>query len=160
MCPSAVAAGGVVYAIGGDPGAAVAVKAGGKGDVTASHLLWRVEKGSNVSSPVYHEGHLFWARDNGETVYCVDTKAGKLTYEAALTPPSALIYASPIVGGGNIYYVAWDGTTYVVAAKPRFELVAVNKLADDKSIFNASPVPSRGQILIRSDRFLYCIGKK
>jgi outer membrane protein assembly factor BamB len=161
MCPSVVAADGVVYAIGSDPGEAMAVKAGGKGDVPDSDILWRVKKGSNVSSPIYHAGHLFWAKDNGEgKVYCVNTMEGKLTYEATLPQPTAAIYASPIIGAGNLYYVSWDGTTYVVAAKPKFELVAVNKLAEDKSIFNASPVPSRGQLLIRSDRFLYCIGAK
>ena len=158
-CSGLVAADGVVFAIGGR-GEAVAVKAGGKGDVTASNVLWRIPRGSIVSSPVYHDGYLFWALDTGKTVYCADVKKGELAYEADLPPQTAWVYASPIVGGGNLYYIARDGTTHVVAAKPKFELVAVNKLADDKSVFNASPVPSQGQLLIRSDSFLYCIGKK
>jgi len=158
-CSSLVAADGVAFAIGGR-GEAVAVKAGGKGDVTASNVLWRIPRGSIVSSPVYHDGYLYWALDTGKTVYCADVKKGELAYEADLPPQTAWIYASPILGGGNLYYVARDGTTYVVPAKPKFELVAVNKLADDKSVFNASPVPAQGQLLIRSDSFLYCIGAK
>ncbi|MBI4583838.1 MAG: PQQ-binding-like beta-propeller repeat protein [Planctomycetes bacterium] len=58
MCPSAVAHDGIVYSIGGRTGGALAVRAGGRGDVTGSHVLWRLNKGSNVSSPVYHDGHL------------------------------------------------------------------------------------------------------
>jgi len=160
IVPSPVAADGVVYAIGGRNGQAVAVRAGGKDDVTATHTLWRVNKGSIVSSPVYHDGYLYWAQENGEKVYCVDAKKGELVYASPLPPPNAWTYASPILGGGNLYYVARDGTTYVVPAKPQFEILAVNKLADDKSLFNASPVPTQGQLLIRSDSFLYCIGKK
>jgi len=151
-----VAAHGVVFAIGGR-GEAVAVKAGGKGDVTE---VWRIPRGSIVSSPVYHEGYLYWALDTGRTVYCADVKKGELAYEAGMPPKTEWIYASPILGAGNLYYIARDGTTYVVAAKPEFELVATNKLAADRSVFNASPVPSQGQLLIRSDGFLYCIGKK
>ncbi len=160
IVPSPVAADGVVCAIGGRSGEAVAVRAGGRGDVTAANTLWRVRKGSIVSSPVYHEGYLYWAQEDGKTLYCVDVKKGELVYASALPPPNAWLYASPIVAGGNLYYVARDGTAYVVAAKPQFDLVAVNKLADDKSLFNASPVPSQGQLLLRSDSFLYCIGKK
>jgi outer membrane protein assembly factor BamB len=159
MCPSVVAADGVVYAVGGSEG--LAVKAGGKDDVTKTNALWRVKKGGLVSSPVYSNGYLFWAHDTNGKVYCVDAKPGKLAYEAELTPTPEQIWASPIVGAGNIYYVSRnDGATYVVAAKPEFQLVSVNTLAGDGSTFNASPVASNGQLLIRSDRFLYCIGKK
>jgi len=159
---SPVAADGVVYAIGGRKGEAVAVRAGGQGDVTASNTLWRVDQGSNVSSPVYYDGHLYWAQEDGKQVYCVDTKTGQLTYKSPLPPPNVWLYASPIVGGGNLYYLTRDGTTYVVAAKPEFQIVATNKLGGegDAGLFNASPVPSQGQLLIRSDKFLYCIGKK
>ena len=64
------------------------------------------------------------------------------------------------MGVGSTYYVAWDGTTRAIAAKPQFGIVAVKGIAEDKSILDASPVPSRGKILIRSDRFLCCAGKK
>src|SRR6266851_1660494 len=64
VCPSVVAHDGVVYAIGGGS-TSLAVKAGGKGDVTATHVVWRTAKGSNVGSPIYHDGHLYWASDGG-----------------------------------------------------------------------------------------------
>jgi hypothetical protein len=48
----------------------------------------------------------------------------------------------------------------VLAAKPKYELLAHNTFKDDKSIFNASPAVSKGQLFLRSDKYLYCIGKK
>lgn len=157
VCSSPVAADGVVYAIGGRRGQAVAVKAGGQGEVDT---LWSVDRGSNVSSPVYWDGHLYWAHEGNGRVYCVNVKTGELVYDERLQPKPALIYGSPIVGAGNIYYLDRDGTTYVVAAKPQFEIVSVNRLEGDGSRFNSSPVADRGQLLIRSDRFLYCIGSR
>jgi outer membrane protein assembly factor BamB len=159
VCPSVVAHGGVVYAIGGGH-TALAVKAGGRGDVTATHVLWRVKKGSNVSSPVYHDGHLYWASDNGGLVHCQDAATGKFVYSERLKPPSGLIYASPVLAEGRIYYVSQRTGTYVVAARPKFELLAHNVFADDNSRANASPAVSDGQLLFRTDRHLYCIGTR
>ena len=64
VCPSLVDHDGVVYAIGGGR-TSLAVRAGGHGDVTKTHVLWRVNKGSNVPSPIYADGHLFWASEKG-----------------------------------------------------------------------------------------------
>ena len=63
VCPSAIAHNGVIYAIGGRGRVGVAVRAGGKGDVTETHRLYELKRGSNVSSPVYHEGRLYWAHE-------------------------------------------------------------------------------------------------
>jgi outer membrane protein assembly factor BamB len=158
VCPSAIAHDGVVYAIGARKSAGLAVRAGGRGDVTETHRLWEVRKGSNVSSPVYHEGHLYWANESKGLVYCVDAKNGEVKYEERLEPRPDRIYASPLVADGKLYYVSRDRGVYVLAARPEFELLAHNALESDTSIFNASPVPSRGQLLLRSDRYLYCIG--
>jgi outer membrane protein assembly factor BamB len=67
VCPSVVAHDGVVYAIGGGH-TSLAIRTGGTGDVTASHAVWRQSKGSNVGSPIYFEGHLYWASEGGGTV--------------------------------------------------------------------------------------------
>ena len=158
VCPSVVAHAGVVYAIGGGS-TSLAVRAGGRGDVTQSHGVWRENKGSNVSSPVYHDGHLYWASDSGGIVFCQEAATGKTVYQERLNPGSGLIYASPILAEGRLYYVSQRNGTYVIAAKPEFELMAYNKFEDDDSRTNASPAVHNGQLLLRSDRFLYCIGK-
>ena len=157
VCPSVIAHEGIVYAIGGGS-TSLAVRAGGRGDVSATHGLWRKDKGSNVSSPVYHEGHLYWASDSGGIVYCQNPATGEIVYQERLSPDSGLIYASPILADGKVYYVSQTGGTYVVAARPNFELLAHNVIEGDDSRINASPAVSNGRLLIRSDRFLYSIG--
>jgi hypothetical protein len=160
VCPTVVAHEGVVFAIGGRQNTAMAVKAGGSGDVTDTHVLWKIKKGSNVSSPVYHAGRLYWANEMRGVAYCVDARTGDVLYEETLQPRPDRIYASPVLADGKIYYVSRTEGTYVVAAGPQFKLLAHNRIADDPSVFNASPAVADGQLLLRSDRFLYCIGAR
>jgi outer membrane protein assembly factor BamB len=161
VCPSVTAHDGVVYALGGRQNTAIAVRPGGKGDVTESHVLWRKNIGSNVSSPVYYDGHLYWASESKSLAYCVNAKTGELVYEEKLSDDRMRIYASPLIADGHIYYVSRLKGAFVVPAKPAFEVLAHNVISSDQSVFNASPVPlGSGQFLLRSDRFLYCIGKK
>ena len=88
VCPSVVAHDGVVYAIGGGH-TSLAVRAGGRGDVTKTHTLWRKNKGSNVSSPVYHDGHVYWASDSGGVVVCQEAATGAWCIRNASSPPPA-----------------------------------------------------------------------
>lgn len=157
MVPGLVSHNGVIYCIGGRSGGALAVKSGGKGDVTDSHRLWVGKKGSNVSSPIYYENHLYWAHEQLGIVYCARVDNGDIVYEERL-PRAAQFYASPILAGGKLYYLARNGRCFVVAAKPTFELIATNDLEAGREVFNASPIAVDGQILVRSDRRLYCIG--
>lgn len=159
VCPSVVAHDGVVYAIGGGS-TSLAVKAGGRGDVTKTHVVWRENKGSNVGSPIYHDGHLYWGHDGGGTVFCQDAATGKVVYSERLTPNSGQIWASPVLADGNLYYVSKANGVYVVAADPKFKLVAHNVIAGDKSRSNASLAVSDGHFYLRNDEYLYCIGKR
>src|SRR5262249_10556863 len=83
VCPSVVFHDRVVYAIGGGH-TSLAVRVGGRGDVTKTHVIWRENKGSNVSSPVYHDGHIYWASDSGGTVICQEAATGKTVYQERL----------------------------------------------------------------------------
>jgi outer membrane protein assembly factor BamB len=156
VCPSVVAAEGVVYAIGGGH-TSLAVRAGGRGTVTATHTLWRENKGSNVSSPVYDQGYLYWASDSGGVIVCQEAATGRTVFQQRLEPEPGLIYASPLLAEGRLYFVSQRNGTYVVAAKPEFELLAHNVFADDDSRTNASPVPAGDRLLLRNDRYLYCL---
>ena len=159
MVPSVVAHDGIVYAIGGrGPNAALAVKTGGTGDVTKTHRLWISQKGSNVSSPVFHDGRLYFMNDSKGIAYCLDPATGKAVYEETV-PRAGTVYASSLLADGKIYYVTRDGRTFVVAAKPEFELLATNDLRDG-SIFHATPVAADGKLFIRSDKYRYCLEKK
>lgn len=159
VCPTILEQDGILYAAGARQSKLVAVRAGGRGDVTDSHRLWTLGKGSNVSSPVFHDGRLYWAHESRGSVYCADAKTGELIYEQRLDPKPGRIYASPIVAGGKLYYVSREKGTFVVAAKPEFELLAHNEIQSDPSVFNGSPVVFDGRLLLRSDKYLYCIGQ-
>jgi hypothetical protein len=159
ICPTVIAQDGIAYAIGGRKNTALAVRSGGRGDVTDSHKLWEIGKGSNVSSPVYHQGNLYWASESRGVLYCADAGTGELIYQERLDPRPGRIYASPLLADGRLYYTSRDAGTFVVAASPEFTLLAHNRIATDDSIFDGSPVASQGQLLLRSDKYLYCIGR-
>jgi outer membrane protein assembly factor BamB len=158
LCPSPIAHDGTIYLLAYQRGAAV--RAGGRGDVTDSHLMWTITKGTEVGTPIYYNGHLYWAHQENGIVYCVNAKTGATVSSERLSPESGLIYASGVLAEGRIYYVSRENGTYVVAAKPRFELLAHNVIRSDGSIFNGTPAICQGQLLLRSDKYLYCIGKK
>ncbi len=156
MAPSLVNDKDVVYCIGGRTGGALAVKAGGRGDVTSSRRLWTLNKGSNVSSPIFHEGHLYWLHENLGVAYCAEAATGKVIFEERLAN-AGQFYGSPILADGKLFGVTRNGRGFVLAAKPQFEQLARNDLGDRGS-FDASPALDGSRLLIRSDKFLYCIG--
>lgn len=157
MVPSLVAADGVVYCIGGRTGGALAVRTGGRGDVTATHRVWTGTKGSNVSSPVFHNGHLYWARDSPAVAFCADAKTGKVVYEERMEA-AGQVYASALLADGRVYYVGRNGKTFVVPAQPKWEILAVNELGE-RGTYNSSPASAGGRLYIRTEKTLYCIGK-
>lgn len=158
MVPSVVAADGVVYCLGGRSGvASLAVRTGGSGDVTSTRRLWTSNKGSNVSSPVYLDGHLYWMHDQRSTIFCAKADTGDVVYEERLNR-AGQVYSSALLADGRLYYLTRDGKTVVLAAQPKFEQFAINDLRDGGT-FNSSPAVDGSRILIRSDKFLYCIGK-
>jgi outer membrane protein assembly factor BamB len=159
VCASVVANKDIVYVVrtGGKAGSALAIKSGGQGDVTDSHVIWRSPKSSLVPSPVYHEGRLYWP---GGTAQCLDVATGKEVYAGRLTGGGTSFYASPLAADGKIYYVTRTAGTYVIQAGPEFKQLAYNKFDDDSSRSNASPIAHDGCILVRTDKYLYCIGTK
>lgn len=157
MVPSGVAANGVVYYLGGRSGvAALAVRAGGRGDVTSTHRLWTSNKGSNVTSPVYRDGHLYWMHEKLGIAYCAKADTGELVYEERLNR-AGQVYASSILADGRIYYINRSGRTFVVAAKTEFELLSTNDLPRDRKLYDASPAVAGDQLFIRSGGTLFCI---
>jgi outer membrane protein assembly factor BamB len=160
VVPSLVTHDGIVYAVGGG-GTSLAVKSGGRGDVTKSkeHFLWRTGKGSNASSPIYHDGTLYWVNESGGVLHFQNAATGQAESKR-LEPEAGRVWASPVLADGKLYFVSQISGTYVVAAEPKFKLLAHNVFDDDKSRSNASLAVSDGQLFLRNDQFLYCIGKK
>ena len=156
ICPSIVSHEGILYALGGRRSMTVAIRSGGRGDVSKTHKVWQAEVGANVSSPVVHDGHLYWVSDRNKTAYCLSLDDGSIKYsEGVRVDP----YASTLLADGKLYVVTRFGGTLVLAAKPQFQQLAHNKLAD-KTVFNASPITCGGNLILRSNKNLYCFGLK
>jgi len=156
VCPTVIAADGVVFITGGRGPLTVAVRAGGRGDVTDTHLLWDMRKTPKVPTPLIHDGLLYWVGHMG-TIYCIDAVTGEEVYHARISQ-TGTVYASVVLADGKLYAVTRSRGTVVLAAGKEFKELARNDLGDE-SIFNATPVVSNGQLLLRSDSFLYCIGE-
>jgi outer membrane protein assembly factor BamB len=155
VCPTVVAHDGIVYAL--QNSACVAIKAGGRGNVTSTHQLWKKNLGSVVTSPVYHKGHLYWATT---TAHCLRASDGEVVYRNGLRPAPRDVYAAPLLADGKIYYVSRTHGTYVVEAGQTYKLLAHNTIEGDDSVCNASLAVTDSRLLLRSDRYLYCIGTK
>ncbi len=154
-----VARDGIVYVIGGGgptPTAAMAIKTGGSGDVTRSHVVWKVKAGACNCSPVLSGDYLYWVDG---TVTCVNIADGKTAYKERVYSGKNE-YVSAIAAGDKIYALTRYDGLYVLAGGGIFEQLARNDFKGDTSIFNASPAISDGRIYLRSNEYLYCIGKK
>ncbi|MEW6302741.1 MAG: PQQ-binding-like beta-propeller repeat protein [Verrucomicrobiota bacterium] len=158
LCPSPVARGGVIYWLGYQK--AAAVRAGGKGDVTASHVLWNAARGTEICTPILYDGHLYWVNEASGVAYCANAATGQLAYEQRLEPNPGRLYASGVLVRDSLIYVSRENGAYVVEAGPKFRQLANNRIASDRSLFNGTPAVSRNRMYLRSDRFLYCIGQK
>jgi outer membrane protein assembly factor BamB len=161
VSPSLLAIKDTVYALGGYPRQiTVAIRAGGKGDVGSTHTLWKSQESSYVPSAVEYEGHLYWVGHKGEA-FCVKADTGELVYEEKLDAGSGnSVYASATLADGKLYVPSRRNGTFVLAAKPSFELIAQNHFDSDPSDFNGSAAISGGKIFLRSNETLYCVAEK
>jgi outer membrane protein assembly factor BamB len=133
----------------------IAIKPGGRGDISASHRLWSFDRGPDVPTPV-SDGKYFYSIDDRGVVWCLDAKNGGTIWGPQRIQPSTYS-ASPVLADGKIYITNEDGLTTVLRAGDKFEVIAQNDLKD---YCLSSPAISDGQIFIRTTQYLYCIGKR
>lgn len=133
----------------------LALKAGGRGDITTSHLLWSTLNGPDVPTPLT-DGQYFYVVNDRGIMWCLDAKTGAEIYAQQRLKPGAYS-GSPVLADGKIYVTNEEGLTSVVRAGPKFEVLAENPLND---YCLSSPAISDGQIFIRTSQHLYSIGKK
>jgi outer membrane protein assembly factor BamB len=162
VSPSIVVDGDTIYVFGGFRSAgSLAVRAGGRGDVTKTHVLWTSKTSSYVATPLLHGGHLYWIDDRGQA-FCADAKTGEQVYRTrveGIVAGGRPVYASPVFSDGRIYVASrWSGT-FVLPAEPRFEILAHNRFASDESDSSGTPAIADGCLFHRSGRFLSCIGE-
>jgi outer membrane protein assembly factor BamB len=133
----------------------LALKPGGRGDVTNSHVLWSFNNGPDVPTPVTDGTYLYSINDRG-IMYCLDAKTGETVYGPQRLR-NATYSGSAVLADGKIYITDEDGVTTVLKTGPRFEVLAENDLADYTL---SSPAVSEGQIFVRTASFVYAIGQR
>jgi outer membrane protein assembly factor BamB len=131
------------------------LKAGGRGDVTRSHLLWTFDMGPDVPTPVTDGKHVYVINDRG-IMACLEARTGREVYARQRLKPGTYS-ASPVLADGHIYVTNEDGLTSVVKAGPEFQVVAENDFNDYTL---SSPAVSNGQIFFRTTKYLWAIGSK
>jgi outer membrane protein assembly factor BamB len=134
----------------------LAIKAGGRGDITGTHRLWSFDNGPDVPTPVSDGKLLYTVTDRG-VAYALDVQTGKVVYGPQRLRPDSYS-ASPVLADGKIYITSEnEGLTSVYRAGPQFELLSENPLND---YCLSSPAMSEGQIFIRTTGHLWAIGER
>jgi outer membrane protein assembly factor BamB len=157
--PTPVAQSGIVYVMGGggpSPAVTLAVKAGGTGDVSKTHVLWRQKVAGSYCSPVLVGDYLCWVDG---TVQCLNIADGKTVHKDRLYDGRGE-YVSAVAAGNKLFVLTRFSGLFVLDGGGKFEKLGHLEFEGDDSIFNASPAISNGRLYLRSNAFLYCIGKK
>ncbi|MEJ2245399.1 MAG: PQQ-binding-like beta-propeller repeat protein, partial [Acidobacteriota bacterium] len=152
--PTPVFHDGIVYLVRGYRNSDfLAIRPGGRGDVTDSNILWRTSGGASyVPSILYYEDLLYVTNEVG-IVTCADATNGETVWRKRL---GGIFFSSPIAGDGKVYMVSETGETFVLKAGREGTILSRNNL-DERMI--ASPAISNGHLFLRSDNTLFCIGK-
>ena len=145
---------GLLYMTGGFPDHhLLAIKPDGDGNVTDTHIVWRTNKGvAYVPSPIVSGDYFLIVSDSG-VAHCFDAKAGDIHWEERLREH----HASLVSAEGRVYFVNDFGAMRVVKPGATYDLQAESEIGE--KVF-ASPALSDGQIFVRGDKTLMCIGKR
>ena len=183
---SVVVADSKIYAVEGRGGGSIAIKTGGKGDITKTDVVWSGRDSNRFSTPLLYEGRMYLI--SGSVARCVNATNDEEIFQARMQggeaapgndapggqPPreqgggfggfggfgggrGGSDYSSPVLGDGKIYYVTRGGDIHVIKPTDKFEKLATNRVTADSEDFSASPAISSGQIFFRSNKHLYCV---
>jgi outer membrane protein assembly factor BamB len=155
VAPSPVFADGLVFATSGKNGPTLALRPGAVGQASRlpakKRVAWQEPAGGPyVCSPLTYEGCLYVPHETG-LLTCRDARSGARHYRERL---AGKFTASPVAGDGKVYWTNEDGTTFVLRAGPRFEVLARNRLGE---MCLASPAVSGGVLFLRTEHHLYAI---
>lgn len=145
---------GVLLGVSGFNKSMMAVRMGGRGDITETHRLWHVPvTQQRVGSGIVHQGYLYVANATG-IAECIGVKTGKVIWKERL---GGKLWGSLLLADGKFYVNNLAGDTFILAASPQFKLLATNRL--EESLY-AALAASDGQLFIRTYKHLYCVGKR
>jgi outer membrane protein assembly factor BamB len=155
--PSPLRLGDSVVCAGGYKGSVVmAIPLGSKGPTAAPK--WKHSKGTPyVPSPAVVGPYLYFTDQNVNMLTILDAASGRVVLDKERLPNVKDIYASPLYAGGRVYIVDRTGTTLVLAPGKEMKVLATNRLTDQ---IDASPVAVGSKLLLRGEKFLYCLEEK
>jgi outer membrane protein assembly factor BamB len=158
VIPTPVVGYGMIFCSSGRAGPTLAIKPGGRGDVTRTHLQWTSPRGSPfVPSPILVGDSLYMVNDMASIVTSLDARTGKALWQGRLGVATREGFsASPVAVDGKVFFTNDDGETFVLRAGPTFNLLHTNRLGERTL---ASPALVDGRWYIRTDEHLYAIGR-
>ena len=158
VIPTPVVAAGLVFCTSGRAGPTLAIRPGGQGDVTRTHVAWSTPRGSPfVPSPIAYDGYLYTVNDMASIVTCFNAATGAVRWQQRLGRALREGFsASPVAVDGKLFFTNDDGITFVVRAGPDFELLHTNDIGARTL---ASPALVDGRWYIRTENELIAIGR-
>lgn len=154
VCPTVVTTSDMAFVFGGYPKkSSIGIKDG--------KIVWTGKSTTYVPTPLEYEGHLYWVNDDAEAI-CMNAESGELVtkrkVEGMIGSKKRSFYASMIRAGDKLLAVSRKSGTFVFEAKPEMKQVGQNRFEDD-SDFNATPALAEDALYLRSNRFLYAVGR-
>jgi outer membrane protein assembly factor BamB len=136
----------------------LAVRGGGEGDVTGTHVLWKhpTKHTDHIVSPLVSDGRMLLVKCGGIST-AFETGAGESIRKAKRISNGGDYFASPVYGDGKIYVASDNGTVVVLKDSPDYEVLAANDLED---AIVATPAISDGRLFIRTRTKLLCAALK
>lgn len=158
VIPTPVVGYGLVFCSSGRAGPTLAIRPGGSGDVTGTHIAWKSSRGSPfVPSPLLYRDYLYVINDMASIVTCFEATTGKVAWQGRLgvARPEGFS-ASPVAADGKVFFTNDEGETFVLQAGPEFKLLHVNRL-DARTL--ASPALVDRRWYFRTERELVAVGR-
>lgn len=151
-----------IFGFSGRGGGSVAVQAGGKGNTTETAVKWTGRENDRFGSPVMVDDRVYLV--SGGIVNAIDAKTGESIEQVRLEGAAAsgrgfgsADYASPVVANGKLYYLNGSGQMFVFQLGEAVRQIAMNRVTTERESFGGTPAISQGNILLRSDKHLYCV---
>jgi outer membrane protein assembly factor BamB len=153
---SAAFGAGIVYCDNGRGGPGIAIDPSGSGDVTKTHIKWRIgQVAEGIGSPII-VSNLVYRLHTPNVLKCWQAEDGKQVFAQRLDRLTST-WASPIADASGRLYFATAGVSYVIESGPEFKVLAINDLGDPN---HASPAVADGRMYLVGTRNVHCVGSK
>ena len=156
VVPTPVAGHGLVFCSSGRAGPTFAIRPGGSGDVTGTHIAWSTQRGSPfIPSPLLLGEYLYTVNDMASIGTCFEAKTGKTMWQGRMGEAARESFSvSPVAVGGKVFFTNDQGETFVLKAGPEFQVLHVNRF-NERTL--ASPALVDGRWYWRTSRRLLAI---